>query len=84
MIWSLLDNRYAVCCNNRACHRCAEQEVPPRFSSGNHWHSLITIRGCQAGKDVYVQKPCSHNVFEGRKCVEAALGLWAHRSRLQD
>jgi predicted dehydrogenase len=38
----------------------------------NHWHSLITIWACQANKDVYVEKPCSHNVFEGRKCVEAA------------
>ncbi len=38
----------------------------------NHWHSLATIWACQAGKDVYVEKPCSHNVFEGRKCVEAA------------
>ncbi len=38
----------------------------------NHWHSLITIWACQAGKDVYVEKPCSHNIFEGRKCVEAA------------
>jgi len=38
----------------------------------NHSHSLITIWSCQAGKDVYVEKPCSHNVFEGRKCVEAA------------
>ncbi|MDX1944817.1 MAG: Gfo/Idh/MocA family oxidoreductase [Pirellulaceae bacterium] len=38
----------------------------------NHWHSLITIWSCQAGKDVYVEKPMSHNVFEGRKCVEAA------------
>ncbi|MGQ9761169.1 MAG: Gfo/Idh/MocA family protein [Thermogutta sp.] len=38
----------------------------------NHWHSLMTIWACQAGKDVYVEKPCSHNVFEGRKCVEAA------------
>ena len=38
----------------------------------NHWHSLIAIWACQAGKDVYVEKPCSHNVFEGRKCVEAA------------
>ena len=38
----------------------------------NHWHSLITIWACQAGKDVYVEKPCSHNVFEGRQCVEAA------------
>ena len=38
----------------------------------NHTHSLLTIWACQAGKDVYVEKPCSHNVFEGRKCVEAA------------
>src|SRR4029079_15190551 len=38
----------------------------------NHWHSLITIWACLAGKDVYVEKPISHNVFEGRKCVEAA------------
>ena len=38
----------------------------------NHTHSLYTIWGVQAGKDVYVEKPCSHNIFEGRKCVEAA------------
>ncbi len=38
----------------------------------NHWHSLITIWACQAGKDVYVEKPCSHNVHEGRIAVEAA------------
>ena len=37
----------------------------------NHWHSLATILACQAGKDVYVEKPISHNIFEGRKCVEA-------------
>jgi len=42
------------------------------IATTNHWHSLATIWGCQAGKDVYVEKPCSHNVFEGRKCVEAA------------
>jgi predicted dehydrogenase len=38
----------------------------------NHWHSLLTIWGCQAEKDVYVEKPCSHNVHEGRVAVEAA------------
>jgi predicted dehydrogenase len=38
----------------------------------NHWHSLMTIWACQAGKDVYVEKPCSHNVHEGRIAVEAA------------
>jgi predicted dehydrogenase len=38
----------------------------------NHWHSLAAIWACQAGKDVYVEKPCSHNFTEGRRCVEAA------------
>jgi predicted dehydrogenase len=38
----------------------------------NHWHALVTIWACQAGKDVYVQKPASHNIFEGRKMVQAA------------
>lgn len=38
----------------------------------DHWHALATIWGCQAGKHVYVEKPISHNIFEGRKMVEAA------------
>jgi len=38
----------------------------------NHWHALATIWAVQAGKDVYVEKPLSHNVWEGRKVVEAA------------
>ena len=38
----------------------------------NHWHSLATIWACQAGKDVYVEKPGSHNLFEGQKMIEAA------------
>jgi predicted dehydrogenase len=38
----------------------------------NHWHALITIWSCQAGKDVYVEKPCSHNIHEGRIAVETA------------
>ena len=42
------------------------------FGTPNHWHALGTIRACQAGKDVYVEKPGSHNIFEGRKMVEAA------------
>ena len=42
------------------------------IATPNHWHSLITVWACQAGKDVYVEKPCSHNVFEGRQCVEAS------------
>ncbi len=42
------------------------------IATTNHWHALITFWACQAGKDVYVEKPCSHNVFEGRQCVRAA------------
>src|SRR5262249_60866629 len=42
------------------------------IATPNHWHSLITIWACQAGKDVYVEKPCSHNVHEGRVAVETA------------
>ena len=38
----------------------------------NHWHALATIWACQAGKDVYVEKPGSHNIREGRKMIEAA------------
>jgi predicted dehydrogenase len=42
------------------------------IATPNHWHSLAAIWAVQAGKDVYVEKPVSHNVFEGRKMVEAA------------
>lgn len=38
----------------------------------DHWHALITLWACQAGKDVYVEKPTSHSVWESRKMVEAA------------
>lgn len=37
----------------------------------NHWHSMMTIWGAQAGKHVYVEKPLSHDIYEGRVAVEA-------------
>jgi predicted dehydrogenase len=42
------------------------------FATPNHWHALNVIWGCQAGKDVYVEKPGSHTITEGRRMVEAA------------
>jgi len=38
----------------------------------NHWHVLAAVWGCQAGKDVYVEKPMSHTIWEGRQLVAAA------------
>jgi predicted dehydrogenase len=42
------------------------------IATPNHWHALQTIWACQAEKDVFVEKPVSHTVVEGRKMVEAA------------
>lgn len=42
------------------------------MATPNHWHALGTVWACQAGKDVCVEKPISHSVWEGRKMVEAA------------
>ena len=42
------------------------------IATPNHWHSLAAIWACQAGKDVYVEKPLSHNVWEGRQLAAAA------------
>jgi predicted dehydrogenase len=42
------------------------------IATPNHWHALASIWAIQAGKDVYVEKPVSHNVWEGRQMVKAA------------
>jgi predicted dehydrogenase len=42
------------------------------IASCNHWHALCAVWAMQAGKDVYVEKPVSHNVSEGRRIVQAA------------
>jgi predicted dehydrogenase len=42
------------------------------IATPDHWHALAAVWACQAGKDVYVEKPVSHNLREGRKIVEAA------------
>ena len=42
------------------------------LATPNHWHTLQAIWACQAGKDVYVEKPATHNIFEGSKLIEAA------------
>jgi predicted dehydrogenase len=42
------------------------------IATPDHWHALMTIWACQAGKDVYVEKPVSHNIVEGRRMIAAA------------
>lgn len=42
------------------------------LATPNHWHALGTVWACRAGKHVYVEKPACHNIFEGRKMIEAA------------
>ena len=50
-----------------------DKDVDALFNATpDHWHALGTVHACQAGKDVYVEKPVSHNLWEGRKMVEAA------------
>lgn len=46
----------------------------------NHWHALATVWACQAGKHVYVEKPASHNIREGRQMIEAGR---RHQVRVQ-
>ena len=46
----------------------------------NHWHSLMGIWACQAGKDAYVEKPISHNVWEGRQLVAGRRTLQPDRA----
>lgn len=42
------------------------------IATPDHWHAPAALLACEAGKHVYVEKPCSHNVFEGRRMIEAA------------
>ncbi len=42
------------------------------IATPNHWHALATIWACEAGKDVYVEKPASYNVHEGYRMIETA------------
>ncbi len=51
----------------------ADKEIDAiTIATPNHWHTLAAIWGCQAGKDVYVEKPLSHSIYEGRQLVAAA------------
>jgi predicted dehydrogenase len=51
----------------------ADKEIDAvSITTPNHWHALATIWACQAGKDVYCEKPASHNVYEGQRMIEVA------------
>ena len=41
-------------------------------ASCNHWHAPVTVWGCEAGKDVYVEKPVCHTIWEGQQMIKAA------------
>ena len=52
---------------------CTDKDIDAvMIATPNHLHSLISILAAQNGKHVYVEKPVSHNIWEGRKLVEAA------------
>ena len=51
----------------------ADKEIDAiTIATPNHWHALAAVWACQAGKDVYVEKPLSHSIYEGRQLVAAA------------
>ena len=52
--------------------------MPSRSATPNHWHALTTIWACQAGKDVYCEKPACYNVHEGERMIEAARKYQPH------
>ncbi|HEY0985256.1 Gfo/Idh/MocA family protein [Schlesneria sp.] len=64
-------HRPAVFSDMRKCFEDKSIDIVS-IATPNHWHSLAAIWAIQAGKDVYVEKPVSHNVSEGRRVVEAA------------
>src|SRR5436309_1187316 len=49
-----------------------KQVTAMAIAAPDHWHALATIWACQAGKDVYVEKPISHDIVEGRRMIQAA------------
>ncbi len=60
--------------SSRTCAACSttRTSTPSIIATPNHWHALATIWALQAGKHVYVEKPASHTIWEGRRMVEAA------------
>ena len=59
---------------SRTCARCSTTRAVDAvwIATPDHWHAPATILACDAGKHVYVEKPCSHNIREGRLMIEAA------------
>jgi predicted dehydrogenase len=74
---NLLRNLKMAGGNAKTCHdyrRLLEDKTVQAviIATPEHWHALMCIDACDAGKDVYVEKPASHNIRDGRLMVEAA------------
>ena len=66
------DNRTATTCTDLRKVLDDKSIDAVVVATPNHWHALATIWACQAGKDVYVEKPVSYSIWEGRQMVAAA------------
>lgn len=72
---SLFDDQYGLKLDGHKDYRrlLEKKEIDAvSIATPDHWHALIFVNACEAGKDIYCEKPISHNIVEGRAMVNAA------------
>ena len=75
--WAFPSRRFTATCARCWTTNPSTPSRSPRPTTGTR---CMAIWACQAGKDVYVEKPCSHNLWEGRQLVRAAAEIQPHRA----